>query len=137
MTRAREELHLLHAHRRSVYGTPNFNRRSRFLDEIPSDNLISLNGQYEPAVRPTTYGSVQSHRDGGYSLTPPKPTPSAAPDRWKSPFEVGQRVKHAKFGIGVVIACTPVRDDAEVTVAFPGVVGVKKLVQKLAKLELV
>jgi len=35
MTRAREELHLVHAHRRSLYGQPNFNSRSRFLDDIP------------------------------------------------------------------------------------------------------
>jgi DNA helicase II / ATP-dependent DNA helicase PcrA len=37
----------------------------------------------------------------------------------------------------VVVACNPIRDDVEVTVAFPGVIGVKKLVQKLAKLEAV
>ncbi len=39
MTRAKEELHLVHAHRRSLYGTPNFNRRSRFLDDIPVNML--------------------------------------------------------------------------------------------------
>jgi DNA helicase-2/ATP-dependent DNA helicase PcrA len=44
-------------------------------------------------------------------------------------------VQHPKFGIGVVIACIPIKDDAEVTVMFPGIVGQKKLVQKLAKLQ--
>jgi len=42
-----------------------------------------------------------------------------------------------KFGMGVVVSCNPIKDDVEVTVAFPGVVGVKKLVQKFAKLETV
>jgi DNA helicase-2/ATP-dependent DNA helicase PcrA len=138
MTRAREELHLVHAHRRAVYGTPNFNRRSRFLDDIPNALLDSLNDHgYQPAP-PTR--SVYQERTGTYTVTEPRPMAPADPKggpSWKPPFQVGQRVKHAKFGIGVVVACNPIKDDAEVTVAFPGVVGVKKLVQKLAKLEAV
>jgi DNA helicase II / ATP-dependent DNA helicase PcrA len=137
MTRAKEELHLFHAHRRSLYGTPNFNRRSRFLDEIPS-HLVSSDGgsSYAPPARP-----LQQDRTGRYAPTGPAP---AAPvggtsrlrgPQWKPPFDVGDRVKHGKFGIGVVVACNPLKEDTEVTVAFPGVVGVKKLVQSLAKLE--
>jgi DNA helicase II / ATP-dependent DNA helicase PcrA len=71
---------------------------------------------------------------GAYTVNPPtsqKPPESS----WKPEFGVGDRVKHVKFGIGVVVACAPLKDDCEVTVAFPGVTGVKKLVQKLAKLE--
>jgi len=133
MTRAREELHLVHAHRRSLYGTPNFNRRSRFLDDIPSALLDTMGGHsYQPALR-----TVTQERNGGYSVLEPTPPPPSRiqPASWKPPFEVGQRVTHPKFGSGVVVACNPIKDDAEVTVAFPGVVGVKKLVQKLAKLE--
>jgi DNA helicase-2/ATP-dependent DNA helicase PcrA len=141
MTRAREELHLLHAHRRSLYGTPNFNRRSRFLDDLPTEILDTLApGGYLP-----TPGSRQifHERTGSYHVVEPPQHAVVQSGRtlrvpeWKPPFEIGNRVRHAKFGIGVVVACNPVRDDSEVTVAFPGVVGVKKLVQKLAKLELV
>jgi len=134
MTRAREELHLVHAHRRSVYGTPNFNRRSRFLDDIPSNLLDTLNaGGYEiPAVR-----SVSQERSGTYTVTEPKKVEAPKSAQWKPPFEIGQRVRHVKFGMGVVVSCNPIKDDVEVTVAFPGVVGVKKLVQKFAKLETV
>jgi len=138
MTRAKEELHLVHAHRRSLYGTPNFNRRSRFLDDIPSDMLRMVSS---PAG---TYGYTgprqpQLQRNGTYTVNPAPPPPIAqrklrGPD-WKPPFDVGQRVRHAKFGIGVVVSCNPLKNDAEVTVAFPGVVGTKKLVQSLAKLE--
>lgn len=134
MTRAREELHLMHAQRRSLYGTPNFNRRSRFLDDIPTQLLDTLNvGGYQPTMRQPIAHGPGTHR----TMTPTSPTPAAAPkpSNWKPPFDVGQRVRHPKFGIGVVVACNPVRDDVEVTVAFPGVTGVKKLVQKLAKLE--
>ena len=140
MTRAKEELHLLHANRRSLYGQPSFNRRSRFLDDVPEHLLDSLSpGGYQPS-----YGmrGVRQERDGGYSqipASPPRTVPTdQAPRRtpeWKAPFGVGDRVRHAKFGIGVVVACNPLKADAEVTVAFPGVIGVKKLVQSLAKLE--
>jgi DNA helicase-2/ATP-dependent DNA helicase PcrA len=135
MTRAREELHLVHAHRRSLYGTPNFNRRSRFLDDIPPHLLSTLNDHgFQPAPTPR---NVYQERSGTYTVTEQRPAPASRiqPNSWKPPFTVGQRVSHAKFGIGVVVACNPIKDDCEVTVAFPGVTGVKKLVQKIAKLE--
>ncbi len=79
---------------------------------------------------------VRQERSGKYSVTEPRPpsTPRPSPS-WTPPFNLGDRVNHRTFGIGVVIACNPIKDDAEVTVAFPGVTGVKKLVQKLARLE--
>lgn len=131
MTRAREELHLTHAHRRSLYGMPNFNARSRFIDDIPAQ-ILDIRGDagysYNPPIR-----AVTQQRTGTYTTIEPQ---APKPERtYKTLFEVGERVKHAKFGIGVVIACNPIKDDSEVTVAFPGVTGVKKLVQKLAKLE--
>jgi DNA helicase II / ATP-dependent DNA helicase PcrA len=139
MTRAREELHLVHAHRRSLYGQPNFNRKSRFLEDLPNELLDTLG--HSGYALPPQRTSVYQERSGAYSVPERRavvesPSPLRSPS-WKPPFEVGQRVRHAKFGIGVVVACNPIRDDVEVTVAFPGVVGVKKLVQKLAKLEAV
>jgi DNA helicase-2/ATP-dependent DNA helicase PcrA len=134
MTRAREELHLMHAHRRSMFGTPNFNRRSRFLEDIP-DTLMDVQG--EGSYTPVGMRQVYQERSGAYrvdeAMSPPK-VAAPKPD-FKAPFDVGQRVQHPKFGVGVVVACNPIVGDVEVTVAFPGVVGIKKLVQKLAKLE--
>lgn len=138
MTRAREELHLVHANRRSVYGTPNFNRRSRFLDDVPAEWLatISHSGYAMPPTSRTPYqdrsGAFSSFREAQPVV---QSSQALRAPTWKSPFEVGQRVRHGKFGIGVVVACSPVKDDVEVTVAFPGVIGVKKLIQKFAKLE--
>ena len=138
MTRAREELHLLHAHRRSMFGTPNFNLPSRFIKDIPQD---LLNRQHHPVYE--AMRDLRQERNGSYSSYEPRsvmPTDfqraavGAAPG-WKPPFDVGDRVRHPKFGMGIVIACSPIRDDVEVTVVFPGAGGQKKLVQKLAKLE--
>lgn len=128
MTRGKEELHLVHASRRSLYGQPNFNRRSRFVEDIPLE-FTNLTEFEDLASAPLQ--RVVANRSGSYSVTQPPRTES----KWTPPFQVGQKVRHAKFGSGVVIACIPIKGDAEVTVAFPGVVGVKKLVQSLAKLE--
>ncbi|HWD41353.1 MAG TPA: DNA helicase PcrA [Fimbriimonas sp.] len=135
MTRAREELHLANAKRRSIFGTPNFNLPSRFLEDIPRHLLQEQNQTWSP----TNLRSVYQERNGSYRTYEPPPT-STAPTRavtpsWKAPFVTGDRVRHRTFGIGVVIACSPIKDDAEVTVVFPGATGQKKLLQKLAKLE--
>ena len=140
MTRAKEELHLTHSQRRTLFGQPSFNPRSRFLDDIRGEATAVLPGSSGTTL-PRGLRSVRLERDGRYSTHEPevdeyeeaeaeKPKPA-----WAPPFNVGQRVSHKTFGIGVVVACSPLKNDAEVTVAFPGAVGVKKLVQSFAKLE--
>ncbi len=145
MTRAKQELHLTHAHRRSLYGMPNFNMPSRFLEDIPADCLSvddRTTNSYARAGMPT----LRQDRTGSYRTENPRPeAPSvtrpssaesaSAPSGWKAPFSTGDKVKHPKFGVGLVLSCSQAADDAEVTVAFPGVTGIKKLLQKFAKLE--
>jgi DNA helicase-2/ATP-dependent DNA helicase PcrA len=129
MTRAREELTLSYARRRSVYGQASSNPRSRFIEDIPAhltDNLGSA-----PASQLAVVRTVRQERSGTYTVVDaPRPAPE-----WTPPFKVGQKVSHKKFGLGVVVACAPLKNDAEVTVAFPGATGIKKMVQSLAKLE--
>jgi DNA helicase-2/ATP-dependent DNA helicase PcrA len=133
MTRAREELHLLCAYRRAFRGMPAFNRRSRFLDDIPSGDLGSLHPQ---SIAPRPEREVRPERGGGYAVVDRRAASSRSQGpEWSPPFTMGARVRHAKFGIGVVVSCTPLSNDMEVTVAFPGATGVKRLVQSLAKLE--
>jgi DNA helicase-2/ATP-dependent DNA helicase PcrA len=139
MTRAREELKLSSAQRRTVFGQPNFNPRSRFLDDIPRPLLDTARS---PSMDvPDGHRTVTPLRTGGYSVVEGRRAPSLieekeeAPSGWTPPFRVGEKVSHAKFGIGVVVSCAPVSGDSEVTVAFPGAVGVKKMVQRFAKLE--
>ncbi|MBX3095798.1 MAG: UvrD-helicase domain-containing protein [Fimbriimonadaceae bacterium] len=133
MTRAREELSLTYARRRATFGQANFNRRSRFLDELPPD-LIDDESGVAADEAPSRY--VMSDRTGAYRTIEQEESAPVA-TAWKPIFNVGQKVSHRKFGVGVVIACNPVKDDAEVTVAFPGATGVKKMIQSFAKLEAV
>ncbi len=125
MTRAKEELHITHCTRRALYGQANFNAPSRFLHAIPKHLTLSLKEPIIPLGSP-----LKPSPDA-----PLTPTRTLQAPQWRPPFEIGQQVRHPKFGIGVVIACEPLRDDCEVTVVFPGVTGTKRLMQKVARLE--
>ena len=50
------------------------------------------------------------------------------------PFKAGDKVRHGVFGEGIVVSCTAVKDDHELSVAFVEG-GVKRLLHSLAKLE--
>lgn len=131
MTRAQEELHLTYATRRYSYGRTGFNDRSRFLDAIPTEVRSSL--VPAPVAAPSRMDLAALSGRRSPSSRPPS-RPLKAPD-WTPPFEPGQRVRHPKFGEGVVVACMPTKGDCEVTVIFPGEVGQKRLLAGVAKLQ--
>lgn len=128
MTRAREDLTLSYAARRTTFGQSNFNPVSRFLQSLPHELVV----RHESVMR-TSRDLPAATRNGSYRVQAPS-RPLRSPD-WRPPFEPGQQVRHAKFGVGVVVSCMPTAGDCEVTVAFPGVVGIKKLMANIAKLE--
>jgi len=64
-----------------------------------------------------------------YSWNKAPPTRLAIPE-----LSAGDHVHHAQFGDGIVVSCRPVKDDAEVVVAFDGA-GIKKLLLSFARLE--
>jgi DNA helicase-2/ATP-dependent DNA helicase PcrA len=127
MTRAREELHLTLASRRSFRGQAQFNPPSRFIKHLRQERIATLGGSIQPTIG-TRPGTQRSSQVAAMMETPHH-------DDYEAPFNVGQRVRHPKFGSGVVVACARVGDDSEVTVAFPGIVGIKKLLQRFAQLE--
>ncbi|TET38048.1 MAG: AAA family ATPase [Dehalococcoidia bacterium] len=112
ITRAKERVYLLRAFRRSFMGSSEPTLPSRFLLDIPS-HLMMTASQYTRRERPVT-------------AQPPFP---------KAPLKAGDHVLHAVFGEGIVVNCLPTRDDQEVTVAFKGEAGLKRLLLSLAPLE--
>jgi DNA helicase-2/ATP-dependent DNA helicase PcrA len=50
-------------------------------------------------------------------------------------FLAGDRVRHARFGDGIVVNCELYGADQKVTVAFKGEAGIKKLLLSYAPLE--
>jgi DNA helicase-2/ATP-dependent DNA helicase PcrA len=121
ITRAKKRLYLLRSYRRNLFGGSTANPPSRFLHDI-SPHLISPKGLCEESLTPIA--SRNFSRD-----FQPSPRPVA-----NLTLRVGDHVHHSKFGPGIVMNCSPTKDDQELTVAFAEA-GVKKLLASLAPLE--
>ncbi|MEX1253730.1 MAG: UvrD-helicase domain-containing protein [Dehalococcoidia bacterium] len=134
ITRAQERLYLVRAFRRHLMGSTQHNPPSRFLKDLPR-HLV--------AARKTVGGDSQELRYRGPSLsrlrhdgTDTRAVRAARPAvPSDAVFAAGDHVRHASFGEGVVVSCTVTSSDQEVTVAFKGGGGVKKLLLSYAPLE--
>jgi DNA helicase-2/ATP-dependent DNA helicase PcrA len=128
MTRARKRLYLLRSFRRRLFGAPTSNPPSRFLRDLPED-LIQAG-----AIRVrATGGGLLSKAQGGGVVLPGAEVSSG--DAEPPPFKAGDKVTHASFGEGIVVNCAAKPGDYEVTVAFKGQSGIKRLLCSFAKLE--
>ncbi len=97
---------------------------SRFLKDVPQELI---------AKRKTTAEEATDFRYQGPSLARMRHeagtgTPSEAM------FAAGDHVRHERFGEGIVVNCVVTSTDQEVTVAFKGGSGVKKLLLSYAPL---
>jgi DNA helicase-2/ATP-dependent DNA helicase PcrA len=117
ITRAKKRLYLLRSYRRSLFGGSTANPPSRFLQDI-SPHLINPRGLWEESPTPVA---------NAYSRPSLQPFSTLM-------LKVGDHVRHSKFGAGIVMNCSPTRDDQELTIAFEEA-GVKKLLASLAPLE--
>ncbi len=122
VTRAQQRVYLLHAYRRSLFGNSSATQRSRFLQDIPPQ-FVTRKGLGEEQEKDEDFTPVTAL----YSRSTPRPSNSLR-------LEIGDHVHHKIFGDGVVINCSPNKDDQEITVAFEGA-GVKRLLLSLAPLE--
>jgi len=121
ITRAKKRVYLVRAFRRSLMGSSRPNPPSRFLRDIPT-RLITGGSLREVAEESRLAAALSAWNRGVVRKTD------------LSELKAGDHVRHPQFGEGVVVSAKPVKDDAEVTVAFDGL-GVKKLLQSFARLE--
>ncbi len=131
ITRARKKLYITGACSRTVYGKTSPYSKSEFIDEIP-ENVIEYSERtpfskevfedisFTPKKRPVMDKT---------SLMPKKEAPSG-----NLSFKPGDRVKHKKFGGGLIIEAEPIGNDVRYEIAFDSV-GTKNLLGLYAKLE--
>ena len=131
MTRAKQRLYLVRSFRRTLMGSSNVNKPSRFLEDIPG-HLTSTPGWWQEGTDKVA--------EAVYSWDPSTVTaaggPTTQPDNSPAPpqLKAGDHVSHTQFGEGVVVSCKKVRNDSEVVVAFIDQ-GVKRLLLSLAGLK--
>ncbi|MGQ7960280.1 DNA helicase II [Pseudomonas sp. SP16.1] len=121
VTRAMQRLVISYAETRRLYGSETYNKVSRFVREIPAP-LIQEVRLSNSVSRPLSSGSM-----GGGSLF----AGSAVP---QTPFNLGQRVRHALFGEGTILNFEGAGAQARVQVNFESE-GSKWLMLSYAKLE--
>ncbi|MGH2703592.1 MAG: UvrD-helicase domain-containing protein [Actinomycetota bacterium] len=124
ITRAKERLYLLHAERRSLWGSSQFFPPSRFLAELP-DHLVRFAGEPRRGGR---YGAITGPGLG--RLEPRYPKAEAARTAWR----VGQEVAHRRWGSGIITSLSGAGDRAEATIWFSEV-GEKRLMLAYAPLK--
>ncbi len=143
ITRARERLYLSDAERRTMWGTAQYNRPSRFLEEIPAELLTEVSGYRERPSRPGRFGADdfaarrRANREAKVqrALRTEDAKRATSQDRLELvELPVGTDVRHPAWGLGVVVDAAGKGEDAEVTVRFADV-GEKRLLVAWAPLE--
>ena len=162
ITRAEQELTLTSARRRMVHGETQYNPMSRFVKEIPRELLDTGNKKFTqetemPAQQNTyarareafraqafggAFGGMAPAKNQGTSKTVTgsqalaslqKGSQLAAGGNGPLGYEVGDRVRHVKFGEGTVTDIKEGGRDHEVTIEFDSV-GTRKMFAKFARL---
>lgn len=113
VTRAKEKVYLVRAYRRHMMGVSSVRQPSRFLDDIPEELIETPERPKEKKVSRALLDST-SHK--GF-------------------LKAGDKVRHPSFGNGIIVASFPAKDDQEITVAFKGGVGLKRMMASMANLE--
>jgi len=116
ITRARDRLYLCGARRRKLYSKVQEQEPSRFLTDLPDEFCTKVDKAVKGAATGRT--SVRGRKSA----------------KRKGPYAVGSRVKHTKWGVGVVRDCYGEGEEQKITVNFPEF-GVKRLSLKFANLE--
>ncbi|HFD1642251.1 TPA: DNA helicase PcrA [Enterococcus faecium] len=132
ITRAEEALYLTNAFSRTLYGWTQYNRPSRFVEEIDQE-LLEIEG-----MRPTPKKTpVFAKKTAAYSYKQPETavvSSKSATGGEKNSWKPGDKVKHKKWGLGTVVRVSGTSKDLELDVAFPSQ-GVKRLLAAFAPIE--
>lgn len=119
ITRAMQTLYITYAEQRRLHGMDNFSQPSRFISEIPDEFVEEVRPRVQ-VVRPARLPSRRR---------------STLQQSEETGVRLGQRVRHKKFGDGVVLNCEGQGAHARVEVNFE-TAGTKWLVLSYANLDL-
>jgi DNA helicase-2/ATP-dependent DNA helicase PcrA len=142
VTRAMKQLYCTYAEQRRMHGIDSYGAPSRFLAELPPELVEEVRPKVNvsrPAYMPQShsqsrsYQSPASGRPGGGSLSM---SGRRFQDDTPGTLKLGQRVRHAKFGDGVVLSVEGQGDHARVQINFERQ-GTKWLMMGYANLEMV
>ncbi|MFY9218577.1 MAG: DNA helicase PcrA [Tepidanaerobacteraceae bacterium] len=112
MTRAKKKLYMTRAWQRSLYGNTSYYAASRFLNEISDEYIIE-----------TSYGIADN---AAVCRSEPEVSKKSVAN-----ISPGDRVRHLKWGEGIVLDIEGIDEDAQISINFPSV-GAKCWILKYA-----
>jgi DNA helicase-2/ATP-dependent DNA helicase PcrA len=119
ITRAKQTLYVTYAEQRRLHGMDNFSQPSRFIAEIPDEHVEEIRPRVQVTRPMRSTGRSSKATTAGGELG----------------IRLGQRVRHGKFGDGVILNCEGQGAHARVEVNFE-TAGTKWLVLSYANLDL-
>ena len=153
ITRAMQSLHLVCARERMIFGKTTSNRVSRFVDEIPEEDIhknVPKGYGYRDAAPQSYHQRSESGYGSGYNSSSIVRRPvqkgfdthtiklPVTPKTEQKPLlqlSVGDAVRHQAFHEGTVVKITPMGNDALLEIDFLSV-GKKKLMLRTASLHM-
>ncbi len=163
ITRAKTKLYLLGTQYRMLYGSTKMNRRSRFIEELPAEVTEDITQKNTDSIFGNTYGGYGAYGGyggkGGYNSygnsfgrkqgaqkksaaelfkenAAKRAGATGMPQRKEGPlnFNVGDTVKHARFGTGLILSKKEMGGDLLLEIAFDKV-GTKNMMARCSNLE--
>ena len=132
ITRAEEALYLTNAFSRTLYGRTQYNRPSRFVEEIDQE-LLEVQGMRPTPKQTSPFTSrtaKPAYKQPVTTVVSSKTATGGESNSWKA----GAKVNHKKWGIGTVVRVNGTAKDLELDAAFPSQ-GVKRLLAAFAPIE--
>ena len=135
ITRAMKDLTLTCAQQRKIRGQTQYNKVSRFVREIPRE-IVDMGHELpkktteDNTPKNNTYAQMRE----AFRAKAFQPRQFTVKKAEKLDYQVGDTVRHMKFGVGTVKQIVEGGKDYEVTVEFEQV-GVKKMFASFAKLK--
>lgn len=133
ITRAKEKLYLTHSAERMLYGRTDRNRISRFVKELPKENIDKM----EEDGLSSALSDGNSEMQVSHSMSLQKQLAQKRHEKNNQQlqdFKAGDRVKHNIFGEGMVLSAVPMANDTLLEIAFE-TKGTKKIMANFARIK--
>lgn len=139
ITRAKKRLYILHAAQRMIYGKTSYFQPSRFIGELPEENIQRL---YEERKTTVSAFAKAQHQVPAYTKRRSSAAVTSTVGRTQSTkcldtYAPGMRVRHKAFGEGIVLSTKDMGNDTLLEIKFDKFDLPKKVMANYAKLEII
>lgn len=133
ITRAKKHLTISHAASRTIYGSSQYSKPSRFISEIPEEYFNRTKERKPKGTELAASMSPKKSNSAMFNDIFNKKAFDVRSNPVNIDFNPGDVVRHKKFGKGMVLSVTPDGGDVRIEIAFDSV-GTKSLMGAFARL---